>query len=93
MAVIDEEGQDLTTMSGNAQGNENSSQLISAGENRRRDKNTMHNTTSGFYPRPFGDRVPTRGDVQSRGRTNLIPSAQGTRRGNSRAENSLGRVQ
>jgi hypothetical protein len=31
--------------------------------------------------------------VQSRGRTNLIPSAQGTqRRGNSRAENSLGRV-
>ena len=53
----------------------------------------MHNTTSGFYPPRFGDRVPTRGDVQSRGRTNLIPSAQGTRRGNSRAENSLGRVQ
>jgi len=53
----------------------------------------MHNTTSGFYPQRFGDRVPTRGDVQSRGRTNLIPSAQGTRRGNSRAENSLGRVQ
>ena len=53
----------------------------------------MHNTTSGFYPPRFGDRVPTRGDVQSRGRTNLIPSAQGTqRRGNSRAENSLGRV-
>ena len=53
----------------------------------------MHNTTSGFYPARFGDRLPTRGDVQSRGRQNLIPSAQGTRRGNSRAEGSLGRVQ
>jgi hypothetical protein len=74
MAVIDEEGQDLTTMSGNAQGCEGNV-LISAGENRRRDKNTMHNTTSGFYPPRFGDRVPTRGDAQSRGRTNLIPSA------------------
>ena len=26
-------------------------------------KNPMHNTTSGFYPHRFGDRVPTRGDV------------------------------
>ena len=56
----------------------------------------MHNTTSGFYPQRFGDRVPTRGDVQSkRGNRNLIPSAQGGRRGNSRAraDNSLNRVQ
>jgi len=53
----------------------------------------MHNTTTNFYPQRFGDRLPTRGDVQSRGRQNLIPSAQGTRRGNSRAENSFGRVQ
>ena len=54
----------------------------------------MHNTTSGFYPSKFGgDRVPTRGDMQSRGggRFNMIPSAQGGRRGNSRADNSLGR--
>jgi len=96
MAVIDEEGHDITTMSGNAQGYDGpnrTSELVSAGEGgRRTNKNTMHNTTSGFYPPRFGDRVPTRGDVQSRGRTNLIPSAQGTRRGNSRAENSLGRV-
>lgn len=53
----------------------------------------MHNTTTNFYHHGFGDRLPTRGDVQSRGRQNLIPSAQGTRRGNSRAENSFGRVQ
>ena len=66
---------------------------MSAGQDRRNGgKNQMHNTTSGFYPPRFGDRVPTRGDMQSRGRTNLVPSAQGTRRGNSRAENSLGRV-
>jgi len=56
----------------------------------------MHNTTTGFYPQKFGDRVPTRGDLQSRcgrnGRTKIIPSAQGQRRVNSRADNSLGRV-
>lgn len=61
------------------------------GDRRTAGINQMHNTTSGFYPQRFGDRVPTRGDMQSRGRTNLIPSAQGTRRGNSRAENSLSR--
>ena len=53
----------------------------------------MHNTTSGFYPGRFGDRVPTRGNVQSRGARQIVPSAQGVRRGNSRAENSLGRMQ
>jgi len=37
MAVIDEEGQDLTTMSGNAQGYEGhrGNDLVSAGEGRR----------------------------------------------------------
>lgn len=53
----------------------------------------MHNTTTGFYPQRFGDRVPTRGDLQSRcGRSKQIPSAQGGKRGNSRADNSLGRI-
>lgn len=52
----------------------------------------MHNTASGFYPQRFGDRIPTRGDTQSRGgRANLITSAQGKRVG-SRVDNSLGRI-
>lgn len=95
MAVIDEEGAEGHGAQGNAQGEQaGATELTSAGKDRRvSGKNQMHNTTSGFYPPRFGDRVPTRGDMQSRGRTNLIPSAQGARRGNSRAENSLGRVQ
>ena len=51
-------------------------ELMSAGQERRTTGiNQMHNTTSGFYPPRFGDRVPTRGDMQSRGRTNIQPSA------------------
>ena len=96
MAVIDEEGE--AGKQGHRGGAARRStrgandQLMSAGQDRRGSKN-MHNTTTNFYPQRFGDRLPTRGDVQSRGRQNLIPSAQGTRRGNSRAENSFGRVQ
>lgn len=98
MAVIDEEGiesnnhrramlqvEDDKPRRGGTRGND---QLMSAGQDRRKN---MHNTASSFYQPRFGDRLPTRGDVQSRGRQNLVPSAQGTRRGNSRAENSLGR--
>jgi hypothetical protein len=56
MAVIDEE-----------EGIENNEKefepdLISTGTDIKVLKN-MHNTTSGFYPSKFGDRVPTRGDV------------------------------
>ncbi len=90
MAVIDEEGVESGQNRRGGRGGDD--QLMSAGQDRRGSKN-MHNTTSNFYLPRFGDRLPTRGEVQSRGRQNLIPSAQGTRRGNSRAENSLGRVQ
>ena len=39
-------------------------ELMSAGADRRTAGiNQMHNTTSGFYPQRFGDRVPTRGDM------------------------------
>jgi len=85
MAVIDEEGNE-----NNEKEEKYEPDIINAGPDIKAIKN-MHNTTSGFYPQRFGDRVPTRGDVQSRGARNLIPSAQGGRRGNSRAENSLGR--
>lgn len=64
MAVIDEEGVESTQNRRGTRGN----QLMSAGQDLRANKNQMHNTTSGFYPTRFGDRLPTRGDVQSRGR-------------------------
>ena len=98
MAVIDEEGIENQGNSNNLgsrqNGNESSSYLASAGGPELKQLKNMHNTTSGFYPQRFGDRVPTRGDVQSKrgNRINLIPSAQGGRRGNSRADNSLNRV-
>jgi hypothetical protein len=96
MEVIEEEGIENNNSAHNQskqRKRSNNNYLVSAGQELRQIKN-MHNTTSGFYPPKFGDRMPTRGDVQSRGnRINLIPSAQGTRRGNSRAENSLNRGQ
>ena len=36
---------------------------MSAGGQELKQIKNMHNTTSGFYPQRFGDRVPTRGDV------------------------------
>ena len=103
MAVIDEEGiENMTEPPSKPRpsnqsregGSRTNNYLINAGQDLRAIKN-MHNTTSGFYPQSFGDRVPTRGDMESRGgnRRNLIPSAAGGRRGNSRADNSLGRAQ
>ena len=93
MAVIDEEGQDpsnnATITDPRSRGQD---QLVSANGDRPNIKN-MHNTTSGFYPQRFGDRVPTRGDMQSRGGGRAVLPSQGGRRGNSRAENSLGRMQ
>lgn len=64
MAVIDEEGIESAI---NKRGTRGNDQLMSAGQDRRA-TNGMHNTTSNFYPTRFGDRLPTRGDVQSRGR-------------------------
>lgn len=58
MAVIDEEGAESTHNRKGTRGG----QLMSAGQDLRTNKN-MHNTTSGFYPTRFGDRLPTRGDV------------------------------
>lgn len=93
MAIIDEEGIENNNNPNNLSDTKSShNYLASAGQDIKTAKN-MHNTTSGFYPTRFGDRVPTRGDVQSRGARNLIPSAQGGKRGSSRAENSLNRVQ
>lgn len=59
MAVIDEEGAES---SHNIRGTRGGEGLVSAGQDLRTNKN-MHNTTSGFYPTRFGDRLPTRGDV------------------------------
>jgi hypothetical protein len=59
MAVIDEEGAESAH---NRKGTRGGEGLMSAGQDMRTNKN-MHNTTSGFYPTRFGDRLPTRGDV------------------------------
>ena len=72
MAVIEEVVDEQTK---EQRGRSRPDNLMSAGQNQRAIKN-MHNTTSGFYPQRFGDRVPTRGDMQSRGaRKNVVPSA------------------
>ena len=59
MAVIDEEANEPSK---EQRGRSRGDNLMSAGQNQRVIKN-MHNTTSGFYPPKFGDRLPTRGDV------------------------------
>ena len=57
MAVIDEEGDN------NDKEDKYEPDLVSRpGPDIKVIKN-MHNTTSGFYPQKFGDRLPTRGDV------------------------------
>ena len=63
MAVIDEEAQDNGAQSqGRSRGaGTRGNDMKSAGDSRV--IKNMHNTTSGFYPGRFGDRVPTRGNV------------------------------
>lgn len=91
MTVIDEEGIENNQVIANQRPIPMSNKLISAEQEFRSIKN-MHNTASGFYPQRFGDRIPTRGEMQSRGgRATLITSAQGKRVG-SRVDNSLGRI-
>lgn len=68
MAVIDEEegNEQIQTCKSKEVSVSKVQNPLLAQNNELKELKNMHNTTTGFYPQKFGDRVPTRGDMQSR---------------------------